>query len=138
MKTNSHPLAPQLWILAICALILTIHTLIGSSVFSSTPATLYYLPAFATSWPATFAGRPTLCWNPTFNPASPPRFASDRFGFNLAGTPDIPVKVEATTNLASGVWTPVTNANLNSSGSLLFTDPASSTLPARFYRIVFP
>ncbi len=103
-----------------------------------TPATIYYLPAFASSWPSNFGGRPTLCWNPTVQNDAAFGFASDRFGFNIAGTPDIPVKVEATTNLATRIWTPVTTANLNASGSLSFTDPASSSLPSRFYRIVFP
>ena len=32
LKAKSHPLAPPLWILAICAMILTIHTLIGSLI----------------------------------------------------------------------------------------------------------
>ena len=113
-------------------------TFIGSSVFSSAPATLYYLPAYASTWPATFADRPTLCWNPAIQRDAAFGFTANRFGFNIGGTPNIPVRVEATTNLASAVWVPVTNATINSSGSLSFTDPASSTLPARFYRIVFP
>jgi len=50
----------------------------------------------------------------------------------------MPVKVEAATNLSSGVWAPITNATLNSSGSLSVADPAASSLPARFYRIVWP
>ncbi len=113
-------------------------TLGGSSVFTGSPATIYYLPAFASHWPSSFGGRPTLCWNPTVQRDAAFGFASDRFSFNIAGTANIPVKVEATTNLISGVWTPVTNATLNSSGSLSFTDPASTSLPARFYRVVFP
>ena len=113
-------------------------TLGGSFVFDSTPSTLYYLPAFASNWPATLASRPTRLWNPTIQRDTSFGFASGLFGFNISGTPDMPVKVEATTNLASGVWTLVVNANLNSSGTLSFTDPASTSLPARYYRIVWP
>ena len=111
-------------------------TLGGSSVFTSSPAILYYLPAFASTWPSSFGGRPTLCWNPTVQQDTTFGFASDRFGFNIAGTPDIPVKVEATTNLATGVWTPLTNATLGASGSIHFTDP-STNKPSCFYRIVW-
>lgn len=111
---------------------------IASYAFNTSPATLYYLPAFASTWPSTVAGRPAVCWNPAFSPASPPRFTSGTFGFTLAGNPNLPVKVEAATNLSSGVWAPITNATLNSSGSLSVTDPASSSLPVRFYRIVWP
>jgi len=111
---------------------------IKSNAFYSTPATLYYLPAYASSWPSIFDVLPTLCWNPTVQPGAAFGFAADHFGFNISGTTNIPVKVEATTNLASAVWQPVTNATLNSSGLLSVSDPASSSLPARFYRIVFP
>ncbi len=113
-------------------------TLSGSTVFASCPATVYYLPAFASNWPSTFAGRPTLCWNPTVQRDAAFGFASGRFSFNIAGTTNIPIVVQATTNLSSGVWTPVTNATLNASGSLSFADPASTNSPARFYRIVWP
>jgi len=113
-------------------------TLGGSDVFYSAPATLYYLPAFVSNWSSTFAGRPTLCWNPTVQRDATFGFASERFSFNISGAPDIPVKIEAATNLASGVWAPVMNAALDTSGSLFVTDPASTNFPSRFYRIVFP
>ena len=40
--------------------------------------------------------------------------------------------------LTSGVWIPLTNATLDAAGALRFSDPASTNLPARFYRIVWP
>lgn len=110
---------------------------IGTNAFYAAPATIYYIPN-TTGWGAAFAGRPTLCWNPTVQHDAVFGFSSNRFGFNIAGTTNIPVKVEATTNLASGVWTHITNATLNSSGLLSVSDPASSSLPARFYRVAFP
>ena len=112
-------------------------TLSGSYVFSDTPATIYYLPG-TTLWGDTFGGRPTLCWNPTVQHDAHFGFTSDRFGFNVAGTTNIPVVVEASTNLASGVWSPLTNATLGIAGSLRFSDPASTNIPARYYRIVWP
>ena len=32
---------------------------VGVNTFWNTPATLYYLPAFAADWPPVYAGRPT-------------------------------------------------------------------------------
>jgi len=106
-----------------------------SSLYS--PATIYYLPN-TTGWSTSFVGQPTLCWNPQVQHDANFGFASDRFGFTIAGTTNIPVVVEACTNLASNVWTPLTNSNLGTSGSFHFADPASTNAPARFYRIVWP
>lgn len=113
-------------------------TLSGSYVFSGTPATLCYLPAFASTWPTTFGNRPTLCWNPEIQSSTGFGFSPDRFGFNIAGTTNIPVVVEASTNLASGFWMALTNATLGTVGTIYFTDPSSSNAPTRFYRIVWP
>lgn len=109
----------------------------GEYVFYDTPATVYYLPG-AAGWGATFDGLPTLCWNPAVQSDSAFGFSTDRFEFNIAGTTNIPVAVEATTNLISGVWTPLTNTTLGAAGSFRFADPGSTNLPARFYRIVWP
>ena len=109
----------------------------SSTAFSSTPATIYYLPG-TSGWGSTFAGRPTLCWNPTVQNNVEFGFAADRFGFNVMGTTNIPVVVEATTNLSSGTWTPVTNTTLGTTGALYFSDPSSTNIPARYYRIVWP
>jgi len=110
---------------------------LGQQVFDYVPATVYYLPG-RTNWGTTYGDRPALCWNPTVQKDAAFGFTENRFGFNITGTASIPVAVEATTNLVSGVWMPLTNATLGASGSLSFTDPASSSLPARFYRIVWP
>ncbi len=112
-------------------------TIVGSAILSSTPATVYYLPG-TTGWGPIFAAHPTVCWNPAVQRDAGFGFASGRFAFNIAGTTNIPVKVEACTNLSTHVWSPVTNASLGVSGKIYVTDPASAALPARFYRIVFP
>lgn len=106
--------------------------------FHSSPATIYYLPAFASNWPGTYGERPTLCWNPQVRRDAGFGFDSNGFGFDIAGTTNIPVVVEACTNLTSGVWTRLTNATLGTTGSIRFNDPASTNLPTRYYRIVWP
>ena len=110
---------------------------IGSYVFAFTPATIYYLPG-STGWSTTFGGRPTLLWNPAVQHDTAFGFAPNEFGFNISGTANIPVVVEACTNLSFGVWTPLLTNTLDSSGALYFTDPSSTGHPARFYRIVWP
>ena len=111
---------------------------IDSFDFHSSPATIYYLPAFASNWPGTYGERPTLCWNPQVRRDAGFGFDSNGFGFDIAGTTNIPVVVEACTNLTSGVWTRLTNATLGTAGSIRFNDPASTNLPTRYYRIVWP
>lgn len=116
---------------------------LGNSVFdfislsAVSSATVYYLPG-TTGWGTTFGGLPTLLWNPIVQPDANFGFASGLFGFNIVGTTNIPVRLEATTNVASGTWLQVTNANLGATGSLTVKDPDSSICPSRFYRIVFP
>ena len=110
----------------------------GSFAISSTHSTLYYLPAFAASWPSTFGGRPTLCWNPAVQQDASFGFTPGRFGFSIVGTTNIPIVVQATTNLVSGVWASLTNTNLGTSGSFHFIDQNSTNQPSRFYRIVWP
>jgi len=110
---------------------------IGSHAFDSTPATIYYLPD-TTGWSDPFECRPAVSWKTAVSTASPPRFTSGEFAFTLTGNTNLPVTVEATTNLTSGVWLPLTNANLNASGTLDFSDPASPSHPSRFYRVTFP
>lgn len=110
---------------------------VGSFVFNSTPVTIYYLPN-TTGWHSPFAGRPAVCWNPSVSPTSSPCFSSGKFAFTLAGNANIPVCIETCDSLTSGVWSPVTVATLNASGTLDFSDPDSASRPSRFYRITFP
>lgn len=109
----------------------------NGTVFTYSSAIIYYQPNTA-GWGTSLGGLQTLCWNPTIRSDAGFGFASDRFGFNIAGTANIPVTVEACTNLSAGVWTPLTNATLGAAGSFHFNDPSSTNLPARFYRIVWP
>ena len=108
----------------------------NASVFHDS-ATVYYLPC-ATNWGSTFGGLATLCWNPAIKNDSAFGFATNRFGFNIAGTTNIPVVVEVCSNLNSGVWVPLQTNTLGASGSLYFSDALSADHAARFYRIVWP
>jgi hypothetical protein len=106
----------------------------GSSAFSSAPATLYYLPSHASSWPSSYADRPTKLWNPTFTATD---FAADAISCTVTGSPPIPIAFETTTNITSGPWLRLATTNLDSE-SVVLHDPDSTNYPARFYRIVGP
>lgn len=110
----------------------------GDYVFYTVTPTIYYLPAYTSNWPAIYGGCPTQCWNPTVQNSVAFGFETGGFGFNIAGTANIPLVIQATTNLSAGVWSSLTNTTLGASGSLYFSDPSSSNYPSRFYRIVWP
>jgi len=99
--------------------------------------TSYYLPG-TSGWGSTLSGHPTALWNPmiqsrdsSFGPGA------NGFGFNITGTANIPVVLEACTNLAGSVWTTVRSCNVTN-GSINFSDPGWTNFPARFYRIRSP
>lgn len=62
---------------------------------------------------------------------------SSRFGFTISGTTNIPIVVEASTNLARPSWTALQNCTLTN-GSVYFSDPAWTNYSARFYRFRSP
>jgi hypothetical protein len=100
-------------------------------------ATVYYL-AKTTGWGATFAGRPTALWNPQVqSDAGNVGVHGAQFGFAITGTGNLPVTVEATTNLVSGPWLALGNATL-ANGKYYFGDPQWANFPTRYYRIVPP
>jgi hypothetical protein len=109
-----------------------------SSVFGrDNYAMVYYLPG-TTGWGATFAGRPTVLWNPqaqTGNASFGVR--TNQFGFTITGTSNLVVVVEASASLANPTWYPLaTNAIM--SGSWHFSDPQWTNYPVRFYRLRMP
>ena len=63
--------------------------------------------------------------------------ANHQLGFEIAGTPGIPLVVEASTNLAAGTWVPLQTCTLTN-GLIRFTDPHGADYPARFYRFRSP
>ena len=114
---------------------------VGAGVFdgfmASSSAIVYYLPG-TTGWGATFAGRPTRLWNPLMQTSGPGFGVGPAgFGFNITGTADIPIVVEACTNLAYATWVPLQSLNLTN-GAFYFSDPNWTNYPARSYRIRSP
>jgi len=79
-----------------------------------------------------------MLWNPQAQAADGSLgFKTNRFGFNITGTTNIPIVVETGTNLTSGVWTPLLTATLTN-GSIYFSDPQWTNYPGRFYRLRSP
>jgi hypothetical protein len=105
-----------------------------------TNATIYYLPG-TEGWGSTFGGRPTALWflpNPLIL-TSGPGFGvqSNAFGFIISWSTNLPVVVEACTNLANHSWSPV-HTNALTGGWSYFSDPQWADYPGRFYRVRWP
>ena len=99
--------------------------------------TLYYLPG-TTGWGSTYASRPTMLWNPQVQTTDGSLgVRQNQFGFNIAGTPGIPLVIEASTNLAARAWVPLQTCTLTN-GLVYFGDAQSTNYPSRFYRIRSP
>jgi hypothetical protein len=101
--------------------------------------TAYYLPG-TTGW-AEFSANadiPAVLWNP-LTQASGASFGvrNNQFGFNITGTTNIPIVVEACTNLAQPVWAPLRSMTLTN-GLVYFSEPVRTNNGGRFYRISAP
>jgi hypothetical protein len=112
-----------------------------STVFANdNNATAYYLPG-TTGWEATFGGIPTAPRSP-LNPlivSSGPGFGvhSNKFGFIISWATNASVVVEACTNLARPVWTPL-QTNTLTNGSSYFSEPLQTNGSGRYYRVSSP
>jgi len=105
----------------------------GSDLFGDSNATVYYLPGI-TGWETTYYGRPTALWLPLGND---PGIQTNQFGFNISWASGMDVAVDACTDLANPVWTPL-QTNTLTSDTLYFSDPEWMIHPARFYRLRWP
>ena len=103
--------------------------------FGDDKAVIYYLPG--TDWPAEFAERPTVLWNPTVLPGSA-EFSpqNGQFQFSIAGTPGIAVVVESANDLSNPNWQPLQTIQL-ASDPFPFIDPQPNS-SQRFYRFRSP
>jgi hypothetical protein len=114
----------------------------GTYVFQNAyQATVYYLPG-TTGWGATFGDffgyRPTALWNPQVQTGSPDfGVRTNRFGFRISGTTNIPIVVEACTDFTTLTWVPLHSGKLTN-GSLYFSDPQWMNYANRLYRIRWP
>ncbi|HVM50219.1 MAG TPA: leucine-rich repeat protein [Candidatus Acidoferrum sp.] len=106
----------------------------------NTTAIVYYLPG-TTGWGTNYGGLSTAPWflpHPlilSFEPAF--ALQTNGFGFLISWATNASVVVEACTNLAGAVWSPV-STNALAGGSSFFSDPQWSSYPARFYRLRWP
>jgi len=102
----------------------------GGSILSN--GALYRLPGSG-GWDGTDA----VLWNPQAQMGNG-NFGvqTNRFGFNITGTADIPIVVEVSTNMA-GSWISLQSASLTN-GLLYFSDSQWTNYPGRFYRIRSP
>jgi hypothetical protein len=108
------------------------------SVFNlDNAATVYYLPG-TTGWQSPVGSRPALLWNPRI-PIASGGFGviSNRFGFDVAGTTNIPVVLEACSNLTIGNWTFVARMTLTN-GQVHYSERWQSNLMGRFFRLRSP
>ena len=62
---------------------------------------------------------------------------TNQFGFIISWATNVPVVIEASTNLANPTWSPVATNTLIS-GTSYFSDPQWTNYPARFYRLRSP
>lgn len=89
-------------------------------------------------WSQTFGGGPTVLWNPQVQ-TSGASFGvrTNRFGFTITGTSNLVIVVEACTNLANPLWSPVGTNTLIGCPSY-FSDPQWTNYPGRFYDLRSP
>ena len=62
---------------------------------------------------------------------------TNQFGFNINWADGMVVVVEACTDLANPIWSPV-GTNTLTGGSSYFSDPQWTNYPARLYRLRWP
>ncbi len=107
-----------------------------SDSFSGDPVTFYYL-AGASGWNNPPNLPNPVLWNPLILTGAGFGVQNNHFGFNITNTAKIAVVVEACTNLACPVWTPLQTVTLTN-GSFHFSDPQWTNYSARFYGLGFP
>jgi hypothetical protein len=111
--------------------------IVDSTVFDyDGGTTVYYLPGMD-GWDdfSAESGLQAVLWNPLIQTGDGSfGVRSNQFGFNITGTTNIPIVVEACTNLSSPVWTPLQTLNLTN-GTFYFSEPLQTNNAGRFYRI---
>jgi hypothetical protein len=107
----------------------------GTNVFvHDNNVTVYYLPE-TTGWGTNFAGVPTALWTPqVLTSNSSFGVQTNQFGFDVTWANGMSVVVEASTNLANHVWSPLAT-NTITGGSYYFSDPRWTNYSSRFYRV---
>ena len=76
--------------------------------------------------PSTFAGAPSVLWNPVIQTRDGSfGLSHNQFGFNITGTANIPVMVETCADLSNPVWSPLQTFTLTN-GSVFFSQAAQA------------
>src|SRR5262249_30205335 len=98
---------------------------------------VYYVPG-TSGWGQTWSGAPVLPIAMQIQ-VSDASFGvrSNQFGFNITGSYGMTIAVEAATNLAHPVWTPLQTNTLALTPTYFF-DPQWANYPNRFYRVRWP
>ena len=104
---------------------------------------IYYLPG-TTGWGPSLSNYPTtVLWNPVAQ-TDGGNFGvqSNAFGFNMSGSSNLVIVVEACPNLLNDTWTSIGTNTLDSfigtNGTSHFGDPQWTNYPVRFYRLRSP
>jgi hypothetical protein len=109
----------------------------GSSYFSD-PQWTNYPRCFYRVLTSTFGGLQAVLWNPQAQTGGATfSVRSNQFGFNITGTANIPIVIEACTNPANPIWLPLQTCTLTN-GSIYFSDPDWTNYPTRLYRVRSP
>jgi hypothetical protein len=118
----------------------------GMFVFYGDNAAIGYYRSGTTGWGPYIGGMspdnggiPTALWNPPSSlamqfPGTRYGANSNQFGFNIIGSSNLEVVVEACTNLGNPLWLPI-YTNALTGGSIPFSDPNWTNYPGRFYRV---
>jgi hypothetical protein len=100
-------------------------------------ATVYHLPG-TSGWRSNLNGLPTVLWialiqigDTTFDARN------NQFGYDITGASNLVVAVEALTNLANQVWSPLQTVTLTD-GLFHFSEPLQINSSSRFYRLSPP
>jgi hypothetical protein len=99
--------------------------------------TVYYVPD-TSGWDTNSSGLPAALWLPQAQSGDASfGLKTNQFGFNINWVDGRTVVVEAATDLANPIWTPV-GTNTLTDGSSFFSDPQWTNYPGRYYRIRSP
>ena len=111
----------------------------GAEVFATGTGsiwpTVYYLPG-TTGWDSL---QVRMMCSPVLWQASGSSLVvvTNGFGFTVTGTADIPMVIEACTDLANSAWSPQQSCTLTN-GAIYFSDAQWTNYPGRFYRLRWP
>ena len=94
---------------------------------------IYYLPG-TSGWASKIFDVPALPWYPFLQPGGNSGAPPNQFGFTINWAAGQTVEVDACTNLAKPVWTPLQTLTLTN-GSTWFGDSQRTSFPARYYRV---